>query len=130
LTAQLGLNDRVTFLPPANDVKAILAAHDILLVPSRFEGLGIVAVEALAAGRIVIASHVGGLPEVVRDGESGLIFSPVTPAALAERLEWCFEHPEEAAPLARAGQAYVAKYFDVKEMAEKYQVVYRSVLSS
>jgi L-malate glycosyltransferase len=71
LTGRLGMSSHVRFLGRRSDVPRLLAAVDLVLMPSQSEGLGLAAVEALAAGRPVIAFAVGGLPEVVADGVSG-----------------------------------------------------------
>ena len=130
LVAELNLNGRVTFVPPVEDVAGTLARHDIVLMPSRWEGIGIAVMEAMAAGRLVIVSRVGGLPEVVKDNETGLLFSPVTSEALSEKLTMCFEEPDTVIPLARAGQEYAKNNFDVKQMAEKYEEVYQRTCHS
>ena len=130
LTARLNLNSRVIFLPPVTNVRVLLEQNDIVIVPSRWEGLGVVAMEAAAAGRVVVASRVGGLFEVIRDGETGILFSPVSPRALAERLTWCFEHTEAAVALARAARNYAAEHFGVEAMARKYEEAYQRACHS
>jgi glycosyltransferase involved in cell wall biosynthesis len=72
LAAELGLGARVRFLGHRSDVPEILAAADLVVMPSVSEGLGLAAMEAIAAGRPVVAYAVGGLPEVIRDGVDGL----------------------------------------------------------
>jgi glycosyltransferase involved in cell wall biosynthesis len=86
--AALGLGDRVQVrdLCPHEQLFELMREHHALVVPSRSEGLGMVAVEALAAGRPVIASAVGGLPEVVTDGVDGTLVPPDDPAALARAI--------------------------------------------
>jgi glycosyltransferase involved in cell wall biosynthesis len=86
--AAAGLGDRVTFedLVPREVLFERMRAHHVVAVPSRTEGLGMVAVEALALGRPVVASAVGGLPSVVHDPADGRLVPPDDPAALAEAL--------------------------------------------
>lgn len=73
-------------LRPANDIHNLMGTSDVVVVPSRWEGLGLVAIEALRAGRPVIASSIGGLPEVVEDGVSGLLFRCGSPESLREAI--------------------------------------------
>jgi glycosyltransferase involved in cell wall biosynthesis len=84
----LGIADRVTFcdLQPREALFALMRSHCAVVVPSRTEGLGMVALEALALGRPVVASAVGGLVEVVADGPDGILVPPDDPAALADAL--------------------------------------------
>lgn len=69
-----------------NELGAVIAASDVLVVPSRWEGFGLVAIEAMREGRPVVAHEVGGLPEIVADGETGLLFSPLEASTLAATL--------------------------------------------
>lgn len=86
LAASLGLHDRMRFLGVRNDVPEILAACDLTVLPSLSEAAGFAAMESLAAGKPVVASRVGGIPELVTDGESGLLVEPANPLALAEAI--------------------------------------------
>jgi glycosyltransferase involved in cell wall biosynthesis len=97
------------------DVPDWLRAADIVVVPSRREPLGLAAVEALACATPVIASNVGGLREVVRDGENGLLVPPEDPDALAAALGRLLD-PELRARLGDAGPASVADH-DMKTAA-------------
>jgi glycosyltransferase involved in cell wall biosynthesis len=95
-------------VPPAEVVEWLTAA-DVVVVPSRGEGLGLAAVEALACGRPVVASAVGGLPELVRDGENGLLVAPGDPAALAAAVDRLADDRLRAR-LGSAGPASVAAH--------------------
>ncbi|VEG51574.1 group 1 glycosyl transferase [Mycolicibacterium aurum] len=88
LAAELGISDRVTFLPPQSpdDLVQVYRAADIVAVPSYNESFGLVAVEAQACGTPVVAAAVGGLPVAVRDGVSGALVDGHDPQAWAERL--------------------------------------------
>ncbi|MEO6121374.1 MAG: glycosyltransferase [Acidimicrobiales bacterium] len=98
--ARLGLGGRVRFDPPCarHELHALVARHHAVVVPSRSEGLGLFALEALALGRPVVASRVGGLTEVVVDGDDGRLVPPDDPQALAEALGGLVVRP----PVARA----------------------------
>jgi glycosyltransferase involved in cell wall biosynthesis len=79
----LGLSGSIRFLGYRSDVESILGLADLSVVPSRSEGLSLAAIESMASGLAVVAARVGGLPEVVRDGETGLLVEPENPPALA-----------------------------------------------
>ena len=105
---------------PHARIAELMRAADVVVVPSRREPLGLAAVEALACGTPVIASAVGGLREVVRDGENGLLIPPADPAALAQALARLADERLRRR-LGRAGPASVAHH-DVgaaaRQMAE------------
>lgn len=83
----LGLAERVRFLGVRRDRDTLFAAMDVFVLPSRWEGLSLALVEAMGAARPVVATGVGGNPEVVTDGETGLLVPPDDPAALTDALE-------------------------------------------
>ena len=98
------------------------------MLPSRAEGLGVAALEAMGCGRPVVASAVGGLAEAVEDERSGLLVPPEDPAALASALSRLRDDPGLAARLGAAGAARVAKHFDADEMVDAYVALYREIL--
>jgi glycosyltransferase involved in cell wall biosynthesis len=100
------------------EVAPCLAAADVVVVPSRHEGLGVAALEAMAAGKPVVASRVGGLAEVVVDGESGLLVPPEDPAALATALARLLDDPALRTRLAATGQVRVMRDHGIAAMAE------------
>jgi glycosyltransferase involved in cell wall biosynthesis len=121
-TDRLGLGEVVRFLgplPPAA-LAPRLASATLLALPSLSEGLPRVLLEAMAAGRPVIASRVGGVPEIVQDGVTGFLVPPGDDAALAERILWLVEHPPEAAAMGRRGQAFVRGFFSPDRYAAGY----------
>ncbi|MEO6715306.1 MAG: glycosyltransferase family 4 protein [Mycobacteriales bacterium] len=116
--ARLGIEDRV-LLSGFEPVPAVAyAAADIVLVPSRVEPFGNVAVEALAANRPVIASGVGGLPEIIDDRETGRLVPPDDVAALVAVIRELLDDPAEAARLAHAGALRVRERFGSEASAE------------
>ena len=94
LAADLGLAGRVHFLGQRRDIPDLLAALDIFVLPSHSEGVSLALLEAMAAGLPVIATAVGGLPEVVTDGENGLLIPPKDPEALAAALARLLADPD------------------------------------
>jgi glycosyltransferase involved in cell wall biosynthesis len=101
-----GLSDRITFLPlqPRAALFDLVRAHHAVVVPSRAEGLGMMALEALALGRPVVASAVGGLVDVVAHGDDGALVAPGDPDALAKALSALDLRP----PVAQAVQRHRA----------------------
>jgi glycosyltransferase involved in cell wall biosynthesis len=120
--ARLGLGEVVSFLGPLSPaaVATRLASATLLALPSLSEGLPRVLLEAMAAGRPVIASRVGGIPEIVEDGVTGFLVPPGDDAALAERILWVVEHAQEATAMGRRGQAFVRGFFSADRYATGY----------
>ena len=125
---RLGLTDQVRFLGRREDVGDLLAACDIAVLPSRREGLGVAALEAMAAGRPVVASAVGGLADAVIDGRTGLLVPPEDAAALGAALERLLRDPALRAHLGAAGPARIAEGFLPEQMVESYERLYREIL--
>ena len=125
LAARAGIVDRVRFLPPVphDELGAIYSAADVVLMPSRSESFGLVALEAQASGVPVIASAVGGLRYVVADGESGFLIPPGDHGALADRLLRLMGHPALRARLA-AGAVRHASRFSWERTADLVHAVY------
>jgi glycosyltransferase involved in cell wall biosynthesis len=112
------LGDRVVFAGFRRDVAACLAAADVVALPSLHEGLGVAALEAMAAARPVVASRVGGLADVVVDGETGAFAAPGDPASLAEALRRVAGDPALRARLGQGGRARVLARYTAARMAE------------
>lgn len=112
----------VRLLGPHASAASLLGAFDLLAAPSRFEGLALVAMEALHAGVPVVASDVAGLREVV--GEAGVLVAPEDPQALGGALAALAGDPGTRADLAARGRARAAERFTVQRMAQETQAVY------
>jgi glycosyltransferase involved in cell wall biosynthesis len=123
-----GLADQVRFLGRRTDIADLLGACDIVVIPSRREGLGVTALEAMAAGRAVVASAVGGLAEAVLDRRTGLLVPAENPAALAAALAELLSDASLRDALGRAGPRRVAESFSAEQMVESYARLYESVL--
>ncbi len=119
LARDLGVEDTVSFLGFRSDVPDLLAAADGVAVPSRSEGLGTAALEALAAGRPVVASDVGGLPDSVVPDQTGELVPPENPAALADALAHLLRDPERRSSLAKNGRALIREQFTLDALAQR-----------
>lgn len=124
----LGLGDRVRFLGFRDDVADLLGAADVVCFASRNEGLPVALMEACAAGRPVVGTRVGGIPDVVRDGHSGLLLDPEDPAALAGALVTLAADPARRADMGRAA-AEVAPRFDAAAAVRRIEAVYLDAIS-
>ena len=127
--ADLGLEQRVSFLGQRDDTPDLLGAADVFVMPSRAEGLGIAGLEAMAAGLPLIASRVGGLADAVSHDETGLLVPADDPAALAEALALVFTDSALRERLGAAGPAWVAARFSPQVMVDGYLSLYREVLA-
>ena len=124
-----GLGDRVRLLGRREDAADLLAACDVFVLPSRREGLGVAALEAMAAGRPVVASRVGGLAAAVLDGRTGLLVPPEDPAALAAAIATLLGDGALRSRLGAAGPARVEADFGAEGMVEAYEKLYREILA-
>jgi glycosyltransferase involved in cell wall biosynthesis len=124
------LTERVQLLGHRDDVPALLSAADIFVQASFSEGLSIALLEALSAGVSVVATRVGGLVQVVEDGESALLISPGDPAALANALERLLADPALRARLATAAQQRVQARYSVDTMCSEYETLMLKLLAN
>jgi glycosyltransferase involved in cell wall biosynthesis len=121
-----GLGDRVLALGHRDDVPAILCAAD-LVVDASWAGLGITGSnrEALACERPVVATAVEGMPELVRDGETGRLVPPRDPAALADAILALLDDRTSALTMARAGRKRVEAHFSLRAKLDAVEALYR-----
>jgi glycosyltransferase involved in cell wall biosynthesis len=123
-----GLGDRVRFAGQVEPIGPLLAAADACVLPSLWEGLPLSLLEALARARPVVASRVGGIPEVVEDGVHGRLVPPGDPAALAAALEEFHRRPDGARRMGLAGAARVEAEFTWPRVVEAFEELYDDVL--
>lgn len=126
----LGLDRNIIFAGFRSDVHALLRASDIFLLPSLFEGLPLVAIEASSAGLPVIATAVDGTPEAVRDGDTGLLIEPTNPVAITEAVLRLLDEPEAAKKMGQRGRTFVRAHFDVSRQIKETEAVYRDLVTS
>ena len=124
---RLGVRERVEF-GFHDDVPALLETLDVVALPSWTEGLPLVLLEAMARGRPVVATPVGGTPELVTDGETGLLVPPRDPEALAEALRRILDDPGLARRLGEAARARVAERFTASEQERRMLEIYDDVV--
>jgi len=129
LSAALGIQHAVSFLGFRQDVAALMEASDLIVLPSLEEGQPVVLLEALALAKPVVATAVGGVSEVVRHKETGLLVPPRDSDELARAMLYLLDHPDEGARMGQKGQEVVARDFTVEAMAEKTAAVYRQILA-
>lgn len=129
LARELQIADYVTFAPNLQDLTPSLAAMDIFCLPSLRQGLGTIMLQAMALGKPVIATGVGGVYSVVRHEETGLVVQPSNAEELAERIVSLLDDPLKARSIAAAGQQLVRERFGVEKMVERTAALYREVLA-
>ncbi|MCU0265717.1 MAG: glycosyltransferase [Actinomycetia bacterium] len=134
LATRLDVADRVRFAGYRGDIPRLMAAADLFVLPSRWEGFGLVLLEAMRAARAVVATRIGGIPEVVVDGETGLLvhYEEGEPrgfeAGLAEAVNELVADPERARAMGRAGRERAVTTFGWDAVARQTLEVYRRVL--
>ena len=129
LAEEMGVADRVHVLGPRKDVPALMHAIDVFAMPSIWEGFGLVLLEAMAAGRPIVASRVATIPEVVVDGETGLLVPAGDPLALAEALARLADQPSAGrAALARLAANALRRQFSLEKMVGDTELLYRELL--
>jgi len=125
LAASLDVGDRITFLGEVRDVPAVLAGARMFVLPSRSEGIPLTVLEAMACGLPVVATRVGGLPEVVEHGVTGLLVPSDDPGALAAAMVLIWNDPDRRDRMGRAGRQRAEERFDVRRMVADYEALYR-----
>jgi glycosyltransferase involved in cell wall biosynthesis len=130
LAHELGIVRDTLFLGYQEDVGPLYAVFDALVLPSGNEGTPVSVIEALAAGRPVVATRVGGVPDVVREGEDGFLVDPGATEELAERLARLAADPHLRARLGQAGRDRVLPRYAVARLVDDIDRLYRSLLAS
>jgi glycosyltransferase involved in cell wall biosynthesis len=129
LARELGVADRTRFLGYVADVPGLLARADLFALTSLNEGLPLSILEAMAAGLPVVASRVGGTPEIVVDGETGLLVAPNDPASTAHAIRRLLEDPALRQRLGKRGQLVIRDKFSAEKMVDGVIAVYEDVLA-
>jgi glycosyltransferase involved in cell wall biosynthesis len=128
LSVEVGVADRVHVLGPRRDVPALMHAIDVFAMPSIWEGFGLVLLEAMSAGRPIVASRVATIPEIVLDGETGVLVPAGDPVALAEALAGLAHDSEQARRYGEAGRERLRRQFSIDKMVGDTELLYRELL--
>src|SRR6185503_17243927 len=129
LAERVGAADAVTFLGRRGDVPALLARADLVCHPARMEGLPNAVMEAMAAARPLVATSVGGTPELVQDGVHGVLVPPEDPPALADAIVSLLADRERGARMGRAGRERIETRFRLSQLAERIDRLYGEMVA-
>ena len=124
IAREQGIERHVIFTGRRDDIPAVTAALDVAVLPSYREAQGLTILEAMAMSRPVVASNVGGIPEMVQDGVTGLLVPPHDPPALAAAIARLLTNHQLADMLARAGHDLVHDRFCIQIMVNAVQALY------
>jgi glycosyltransferase involved in cell wall biosynthesis len=128
LADEMGVAERVHVLGPRKDVPELMHAIDVFAMPSIWEGFGLVLLEAMAAGRPIVASRVATIPEVVVDGKTGLLVPAGDPLALAEALAQLAHQSALATRFGEAGRERLRRHFSIDKMVGDTELLYRELM--
>lgn len=129
LARRLNLQNASLFTGQVRDPREILKVMDIVVLPSVSEGMSVVALEAMASGKPVVAAKTGGIPEVIKAGKNGLLFTPGEASDLAGALETLAGNAAMRKRMGDTGREYAVRYFNIMTMARRTLRVYHNVVS-
>jgi glycosyltransferase involved in cell wall biosynthesis len=128
LAQESGLSEYIIFTGFNPEVRPFYQLFDIFLLPSTWEGCPVSILEAMAMKKPVVGTAVGGIPELVVDGQTGLLIPPHNPVAIAEALVSLLKNPDGACKMGQAGRIRVEKHFTLPKMVEEIEAVYEELL--
>lgn len=123
---ELQINDRVTWHGVVHNIPDELKNIDVIIQPSLWEGLSLVVMEAMASGRLVIATHEAG-KELLENKKTGLTVPSRNPEALAKSISWAFKQRQEARIIASAGREYAKKNFGIEKNIQQIEKIYQNI---
>jgi len=128
LAADAGLGEQVRFLGWIDDIRSVLSRWDVFVMPSLEEGFPIAALDAMAAALPVVASRVGGVPELIEDGTTGWLVPPRDVESLTSRLRILLSDPDLRANMGASGYARVRDHFSTAQMTQSFAILYDELL--
>ncbi|MGQ4648732.1 glycosyltransferase [Lyngbya aestuarii] len=125
---ELDLSNQTKFVPEISqkELAALMGQATVFVLPSLSEGLGRVVIEAMAAGKPVIASRVGGIPDMIHDGVNGFLVPPSNDRLLAKKMRWFLENPEEAQKIGYQAHVFAKSFFSTQVYVQGYQEIFES----
>ena len=129
LAERLGIREKVIFASFRRDIPRIMASLDLFVLTSEKEHFGRVLVEAMACAKPVIAANAGGVPEIVKDGETGILVPPKDPEAMAEAIVTLLRDKKKAQRMGQAGRKRAEKMFSIEENVRKTEKLYEKILT-
>jgi glycosyltransferase involved in cell wall biosynthesis len=127
---EIGLSEKIIFTGFYPDLIYLLSNVEIVVIPSLYEAPSAVAIEASAMRRPVVASNVGGIPEVIIDGETGFLVPPKDPQAIAEKVIFLLKNPQIAKEMGEKGYQRIKENFTQERLAREYEKLYEELLKT
>ena len=130
LAEELGVAENITFTGHISReaTPRFYAASDVVVAPSLQEAFGLVITEAMASGKPVIGSNVGGIPDQIIDGYNGFLVKPKDPRVIAEKILYLYEHQDEAKTMGKRGRRIAEERFDINRRIERIFSLYENLL--
>lgn len=123
-----GQGDHFNRISTIGEVAEMYAMMDVFVLTSKVEGFSNAVIEAMAAGKPLIAPAVGGILEQVQHGENGILIDSRAPERFADAVEWCLDNPDEAAAMAKRGAEWVRANLSMEQMVQRYRDFYYAML--
>ncbi|MDQ3021685.1 MAG: glycosyltransferase family 4 protein [Bacteroidota bacterium] len=118
------LTDNIFLLGHRNDIEELIEICDLIVVPSLWEGFGLVIIEAMIKNKTVLASNVGGIPDIITDGENGFLFESLNKKSLLENLNYIYSNAEILNSIHDNALHVVREKFDIRKNSEQYYELY------
>ena len=128
LIVDIQIEDDIILAGYRADIPELVNSMDIFVSASVFESASMVVMEALACARPIVATQVGGVPELVMDGETGILIPPKDPKAISKAVLYLLNHPEEAREMGLRGRQRMIGYFDLAICAQRHEEIYNMLL--
>ena len=123
----LGIQDRLVFTGHRNDIRDMMAAMDVVVIPSLLEGFPMITLEAMAMEKAIVTTSIDGIMEQITDGREGLLIAPKSPPALAQAVKRLVDDPDYARSLGINARAKVIRDFSIRKMITKTVRVYETL---
>ncbi len=124
----LGLVNKVQLYGTTDEMPELYAQHDVFVLASRWEGLGLVIMEAMSTGMPVIATRVGGIPELIEHGRTGYLVSSEDSEALAQMVQFVIERRSDAQVVGQNARTHAHEHFAIEDMVRAYEQLYFDLL--